>query len=73
MLRVLVPKEAPSIKQVHPGKGESDEARPSKQASMSEMGLVSGCWRGRSRLTSDPAGTRQDEDVMESPLLRCVG
>lgn len=39
MLRVLVPKEASSIKQVHPGRGESDEARPTQQALMSEMGL----------------------------------
>lgn len=38
----LAPKEAPSIEQFHPGKGESDESRLPQQASMSEMGLVLG-------------------------------
>ena len=81
MLGALAPRKAPSIEQVDPGKGERDEARLSQQALMSEMGFVSGCWRGRSGLMEgrtqsireDPAGTGQDEDVMESPLLSCVG
>ena len=39
---MLAPKEVPSIEQVCPGKGESDESRLSQQASMSEMDPVSG-------------------------------